>query len=261
MPADILNEVTQNTITENTNLEEMLKLRLKHPNNPFISFLNINSLRNKIIDLREIIKQISPDYFVIAETKLNYEFPSAQFYTIEKRRDRNKFGGGLIAYAKKGVICKEMNGFETRNSEVVCSELTISKKKWLIFTIYRPPTSSNLTEFFTELEQSLEAALSKYDNIIIMGGINIDFYNCNVAGYNTLKQFCDVYNLSNLVKGKTCGMREHKSSIDVILINKPKSFQHTKHFQTGLSDYHQMISTSICLHSDVMVRFESLYLV
>ena len=94
MSADILNEATQNTITENTNLEEMLKLRLKYPNNPFISFLNINSLRNKIIDLREIIKQISPDYFVIAETKLNYEFPSTQFYienyTIQNRRDRNK---------------------------------------------------------------------------------------------------------------------------------------------------------------------------
>ena len=81
-----------------------------------------------------------------------------------------------------------------------------------------------------------------------MGDINIDFYKCNIAGYNTLKQLCDVYNISNLVKGKTCGMREHKSSIDVILTNKPRLFQHTKIFETGLSDYHQMISTSIKTH-------------
>ena len=86
------------------------------------------------------------------ETKLNNEFPSSQFllenYNIINRRDRNKFGGGLIAYAKKGVISKDIKSFETKNSEVICSELTISKRKWIIFTVYRPPNSSNLTEFF-----------------------------------------------------------------------------------------------------------------
>ena len=37
--------------------------------NPMISYLNINSLRNKIIDLREVLKYISLDYFVPSETK------------------------------------------------------------------------------------------------------------------------------------------------------------------------------------------------
>ena len=240
---------TENNNIENKNLENMRQLRLKYPNNPFISFLNINSLRNKIIDVREIIKQTSPDYFVLAETKLNHEFPSAQFYienyNILNRRDRNKFGGGLIAYAKKGVICKETKSLETANSEVICTELTISKKKWIIFTVYRPPNSSNLLNFFAELKQSLELAFGKYDNIIIMGDINIDIYNQSDAGYNKLKHLCDVYNLSNLIKGKTCFMKDHQSSIDVILTNKPKSFQHTTVFESGLSDYHLMISTSL----------------
>ena len=30
-------------------------------------------------DLREILKKVSPNYSVIAETKLNHELPNAQF--------------------------------------------------------------------------------------------------------------------------------------------------------------------------------------
>ena len=81
-----------------------------------------------------------------------------------------------------------------------------------------------------------------------MGDINIDSYNQGDAGYNKLLHFCDVYNLSNLIKGKTCFTKNHKSSIDVILTNRPRYFQHTVYFESGLSDYHLMISTSLRAH-------------
>ena len=75
-------------------------LRLECCQNPLFGFLNINSLRNKIIDLREVIRELSLDYFVLSETNLDHSFPSAQFtisdYEIRGRKDRNKHGGGLI---------------------------------------------------------------------------------------------------------------------------------------------------------------------
>ena len=79
----------------------MLKnLKLECCQNPLFGFLNINSLRNKIIDLREVIRELSLDYFVLSETKLDDSFSSAQFtigdYEIRGRKDRNKHGGGLI---------------------------------------------------------------------------------------------------------------------------------------------------------------------
>ena len=77
-------------------------LRIKNPNNPLIGYLNINSLRNKVVDLREILSNISPDYFVVAETKLDHSIPSKQLeienYEIRNRKDRDKNGGGLIEY-------------------------------------------------------------------------------------------------------------------------------------------------------------------
>ena len=69
--------------------------------NVLLIYLNIISLRYKITDLRILVPQYLPYYLVISETKLNEEFPNAQFltsdYEIKNRRDRNKHGveGGI----------------------------------------------------------------------------------------------------------------------------------------------------------------------
>ena len=94
----------QKTLPHDSSLDNISELRLKNVNNPLIGYLNINSLRNKIIDLKEVFAKFSPDYFVVAETKLDDSFPSSQFTidncTIRNRKDRNKHGGGLIEYVK-----------------------------------------------------------------------------------------------------------------------------------------------------------------
>ena len=65
---------------ECTDLQIMYENRLKHPCNPLIGYLNINSLRNKIVDVRQVFGKLQLDYFVLNETKLDDSFPSAQFY-------------------------------------------------------------------------------------------------------------------------------------------------------------------------------------
>ena len=52
--------------------------RLKFLYNPLIAYLNINSLRNKVIDLGKILKDLPLDYIVISETKLDESFPNSQ---------------------------------------------------------------------------------------------------------------------------------------------------------------------------------------
>ena len=41
-----------------SHLQILRKLRLKYPRNPLVGYLNINSLRNKIIDVREMIGRL-----------------------------------------------------------------------------------------------------------------------------------------------------------------------------------------------------------
>ena len=63
-----------------------------------------------------------------------------------------------------------------------------------------------------------------------------------------LGQFCDVFALSNLVKDKTCFTKNHSSSIDVMLTNKPRCFQNTTVVETGLSDFHGLVLTLMKTH-------------
>ena len=47
--------------------------RLKYP---LIAYFSINSLRNKVIDLGKILKDLPLDYLVISEIKLDESFPN-----------------------------------------------------------------------------------------------------------------------------------------------------------------------------------------
>ena len=123
----------------------------KYLRNPLIGYLNINLLRNKIIDVREMIGRLQLDYFARSETKLGSSFPSAKLhigeYEISNRRDRDKSGDGLIKFVKKGIIGKRLKDLEINLSETICTEIFISKKRWFCMSVYRLPSSSNIGTF------------------------------------------------------------------------------------------------------------------
>ena len=75
-----------------------------------------------------------------------------------------------------------------------------------------------------------------------MGDFNIDFKNIG-AGFDKLSEMYDTFNLTNLIKSEACYAKNHKSLTDLFLTNKPFSFQKTHVTETGLSDYHKLIST------------------
>ena len=92
---------------------------------------------------------MSLDVFCIDETKLDESFPNSQFI-LENfqfppfRRDRNSKEGGKLVYVKQGIIAKRLENLETKFSEIICIELTISKKKWCALSAYRSPKQKRL---------------------------------------------------------------------------------------------------------------------
>ena len=98
-----------------TGLQQLQEDRLKHRKNPLIGYLNINSLRNKITDLRVIRKTLSLHYLILSETKIDESFLTSQFnaegYEIRARRGRDKFGWGLIDFVRRGLICKKLRHY------------------------------------------------------------------------------------------------------------------------------------------------------
>ena len=60
-----------------------------------------------------------------------------------------------------------------------------------------------------------------------------------------MNNFLINYGLNNIVKDNTCFKNPNNPScIDLILTNKPRSFQNTTTFDIGLSDFHRMVLTS-----------------
>ena len=94
---------------------------------------------------------------------------------------------------------------------------------------------------------SLIQVASIYENTVIMEDFHIDIeFKCVCS--NNLSDFCDLFHLANIVKSDTCFTKTHTSLIDLILTGKPSSFNKTLVSETGLSDYHKMITTFFKLH-------------
>ena len=66
------------------------------------------------------------------------------------------------------------------------------------------------------------------------------------SGFDKLEEFCDTFNLTNVIKSETCYTNNHKMTIDLLFTNKPLSFQRTSTTvvttETGSSDCHNLIS-------------------
>ena len=48
-----------------------------------------------------------------------------------------------------------------------------------------------------------------------MGDFNIDIKKESSVAYDKLEEFCDTFNLTNLVKSETCFMNNHESTIKI----------------------------------------------
>ena len=101
------NQNLKENISQQTSLLKLQEVKLKHHKIPLIGYSNINSLRNKITDLMVTMKNLSLD-----ESKTDESFRTAQVniegYEIRARRYRDKYGGSLIEFVRRGLICKRL---------------------------------------------------------------------------------------------------------------------------------------------------------
>ena len=226
-------------------MDGLINLKNAYQNNPLIGYININSLTEKVVSVREGLPKASIDILCVDKTKLDASFPDHQFkisgYQFPPiRRDRNSKGRRKIVFVREGFIVKQMKNIETENAETICLELVIAKKKWRILFAYRPP-DTNKSTFFNEIYVTLNKILGKYDNILLLGDLNIDELKTGSDSSNHLSNVKDVFNLTNLFKKPTCFKLQDETLIDLMLTNRPISFLKSQNFEMRLNDYHNLI--------------------
>ena len=89
-----------------------------------------------------------------------------------------------------------------------------------------------------EIGNNLDLLSSEYDNYLLIGYFNGE------PNEPAISDFCEIYNTKNIIKEKTCFKNpENPTCIDLILTNRPRSFQDSTVIETGLSDFHKMCVT------------------
>ena len=85
------------------------------------------------------------------------------------------------------------------------------------------------------LSKGLDIYMNKYDNMFLR------YFNSETSG-NYLNDFCNVYNLQNIVKEPDCFKNSNNPSCtDLFLTNHPRCFQNTVYIIKGFSDFHKMV--------------------
>ena len=106
-----------------------------------------------------------------------------------------------------------------------------------MISICRLP-SQNSVFFLNSLTKIIDVFADKYDNYLIMGDFKLE------SGNTVLTNSLDSNNLTNLIKTNTC-FKSKGLSTDLILTNMNYSFTNTSSYETGRSDHHHIIYTTL----------------
>ena len=169
-------------------------------------------MRNKFADLTTIING-NVDIVPIAETKIDASFPSIQFtlggYTLYTLNINNK-SGGVLVYVKFSIPSRCLCYEELLISmQAIPFEINLRKEKWLVISIYRPPSQNS--EYFLNSHTKMIGYFAKIcDNQLMLGDFNLESTD------SALLRFLDSNSLTNLIKTNTC-FKGKGSFIDLIL--------------------------------------------
>ena len=132
--------VLNDTDKSNDSLLDSLKgLRLKHPNRVVFAHININSIRNKF-DMLASACDRNIDVLMISETKLDASFPQNQFIINDYnhyRLDRNSKGGGILVFILEDIPSRKIINVNL-TIECMFIEINLRRKKLLLCCSYNP---------------------------------------------------------------------------------------------------------------------------
>ena len=112
---------------------------------------------------------------------------------------------------KRDITTRQLKSFKFEvDMECICFEKNLRGKKWVLFSIYRPPSQSQGC-FFENLGKAVDHYSEKYDNVLLLGDFN------TVETDQQIRTFMNSYDLKNLVKEPTSFRVNNPQCNDLIL--------------------------------------------
>ena len=114
-------------------------------------------------------------------------------YATPFRRERNKFGGGILIYVREDMPCKLLSHNFPDDIEGLFIELNFRKSRLLLLGTYHPPNQHDDYYF-----QSIGDVYStNYEKYILAGDFNAE------ESELVMKRFLELYGLKKLVHENT----------------------------------------------------------
>ena len=228
-------------ISETEIFQDLRTYRLKHHKQLIFGHLNVNSMKNKMHEIHEILQNDYIDILGLSETKLDESFSNSVFkvqdYTCH-RLDRNIYGGGIMMYVRSSIPHRIRKDLCLMSQvEIIVLETTLRREKMFYILVYKPPRIQNYI-FIDHVSSVLDKCLTECRSVYIIGDVNINFQNLPENVIN----FLNMYNLKNLVCEPTCFKSvDNPSLIDVILTNTPNRVASHLNTCVGISDCHNLV--------------------
>nr|CAI5863097.1 unnamed protein product [Callosobruchus analis] len=187
-----------------------------------IAHLNVRSLFTNFDNLNDLVHKGNYDVLGISESWLNANIPSC---TVEIpgykffRQDREGRGGGVAFYVKSHFSCRKIHiEVSIEELEYLFLEIKIGRFAMAIGVLYRPPRRS-ANQCIDTLDSILSCIMSKYDNVAILGDINVDMMNTR----NIILDCFNSYSFSQLITEPTRVTDQSATLIDPIFVSEPVS--------------------------------------
>ena len=108
---------------------------------------------------------------------------------------------------------------------------------------YYNPDKSLFKEYLKELIKAIQFYSKTYDNFMLIGEYNIQVDDTNMASS------CEKYEFRSLINEPNCYKNLlNLSCIDLFLTNNVNNFRKKFVSETGLSDFHELIGTTMMSH-------------
>ena len=145
-------------------------------------------------------------------------------------------GGGVAIYVKSGLKYERMDDPLDPNIEVICIEFKLRRKlPCLLICAYRAP-NQNIELLIDYLDDVIYEAQRTGKQIIIIGDLNCDFPNDSLPRTRALKEFLDIYKLTEIVCEPTRWTKTSQSLLDLIITSSPQLFSSVRVFHSVISD-------------------------
>lgn len=211
---------------------EIVQQRKKDYREILMMNLNVNSLQNKIEEVKILVEQFKAQVVFLTETKIDETYPDSQFAINNYHLFRNDLvegGGGLMAYFSSVLPSKHLKQPKVfKTIEVLLIQSIFGAKDVIMMGIYRSQKVTG-NNYYVTLEKEPHEICSwislQKQFILIMGDMNLNKLR---PGDKEGKILCDleeVNGLECLIKEPTRITENSSTLLDVILTNKQELFR------------------------------------